>query len=231
MVVGMHAIPDELLELILLHVASPTCLVRSASVCKQWLSAGVYKDERWLSDTLPNIDPYLPKFVPSQQPPAVDERCFSLDFLPDSGAKPWAWKIQDSRGSLLLLDKQGGYYNRGFPFGRDMIVCEPATRRYQRIALRATFPDCALDVVECGYLADGKEGGGNGFLLNFRLVLLLNIYGYDHVRLRETPPRRRAHAGRWLMAKGVHRRAANELDGSHQGLCVPVRRRKHSGCP
>ncbi|CAN6173988.1 unnamed protein product [Urochloa humidicola] len=74
----MHAIPDELLELILLHVASAICLIRSASVCKRWLA------------------------------------------------------------------------------------------------------HCAVDGIECAYLADGEEGGGNGFLLNFRLVVLLNICGYDH---------------------------------------------------
>ncbi|CAN6162303.1 unnamed protein product [Urochloa humidicola] len=192
----MHAIPDELLELILLHVASAICLTRSASVCKRWLAivsgagflrrfrsvhgpAGVYKDERWLRNTLPNVDPYLPKFVPSQ-PSAMDVRRFSLDFLPHSGIRPWLWRILDSHGSLLLLDKKGGYYYNGGVPSRDMIVCEPVTRRYQRIALHGTFPHCAVDGIECAYVADGEEGGGNGFLLNFRLVVLLNIHGYDH---------------------------------------------------
>ncbi|CAN6162301.1 unnamed protein product [Urochloa humidicola] len=194
--VGMHAIPNEVLELIFLHVASPNFLVRSASVCKQWLAivsnagflrrfrsvhgpvtaAGVYKDERWLHSSMTNVDRYLPKFVPLQPSSINDGRHFSLDFLPGSSTRPWVWRIQDSRGSLLLLDKNG--YCPDFSFG-DMIVCEPATRRYQKIALFAAFPDCALHGVECAYLVDGEEGGGNG-LLNFRLVLLLNIYCSNH---------------------------------------------------
>ncbi|CAN6217324.1 unnamed protein product [Urochloa humidicola] len=188
--VGMDAIPDEVLELIFVRVASPNCLVRSASVCKRWLAvvsnagflhrfrsvhgpvtaAGVYKDERWLHSAETNIDPYLPKFVPLQPSP--------LDFLPGSGTRPWAWRIRDSRGGLLLLDKGLGYCP-GFSFGDMMIVCEPATRRYQRIAVHAAFPDCAFHGVECAYLADGEEGGGNG-LLNFRLVLLLTTYCSNH---------------------------------------------------
>uniref|UniRef100_A0A0E0D1I8 F-box domain-containing protein n=1 Tax=Oryza meridionalis TaxID=40149 RepID=A0A0E0D1I8_9ORYZ len=67
-------ISDEVLELVLLRLHSPACLIRAASVCKRWRSHRV-----------------------GFRPALVYSCRRSLDFFPDTAS----WTIADSRGSLL----------------------------------------------------------------------------------------------------------------------------------
>ncbi|XBJ20056.1 hypothetical protein VPH35_010937 [Triticum aestivum] len=148
----LHDVPDKLLELILeCLMESPLCLVRAAAACKRWrriMAASRFFE--WAVDTgrypqgphpRPLAGNYYNRasprgrevvFVPAaaQQQPAVDGRHFSLDFLPGGRG---AWEVVDSSRSLLLLArrrKSGRWMRRCFP---DLLLCEPATRRYRLI--------------------------------------------------------------------------------------------------
>ncbi|KAL6623264.1 hypothetical protein ACP70R_033143 [Stipagrostis hirtigluma subsp. patula] len=171
---GMHAIPDELLELILLRLGSPVFLLRAASACKRWrrIVAGAGFLGRFRSLNGPAAvavgvfrQTRPPSFVRSS---TLNDRHFSLDFLPGGDAtRPWPWRIMDSRGSLLLLDclDPNG--------GQAMVVCEPATRRYRRIAPISSFRE---HVVRDVFLLDGdgrEAGGGIIRVSNFKVLCVL----------------------------------------------------------
>nr|TKW29246.1 hypothetical protein SEVIR_3G383900v2 [Setaria viridis] len=105
-----------------------------------------------------------PVFVPSSAS-MVDARHVSLDFLPDVAG---SWIIVDSRGSLLLL-----CHADLVPFPvkfRDMVVCEPLTRRYRRIHPPPDFGCFFLK----NYLLDGEanEAGGRISMSNFRVLCM-----------------------------------------------------------
>ncbi|GJM99073.1 hypothetical protein PR202_ga16138 [Eleusine coracana subsp. coracana] len=139
---GLHGIPDDILELILLHLDSPICLVRASSTCKRWrhIVAGTvflqrfrslheppvvcsYRNNR-LVKSRPDYEP-----SPSKSPATIDSRYLSLDFLPVNFKG--CWNIRDSRGSVLLLDRE--YIREAYSRDTDMFVCEPLTRRCQLI--------------------------------------------------------------------------------------------------
>ncbi|TVU09179.1 hypothetical protein EJB05_42625, partial [Eragrostis curvula] len=154
---GFHKVPVEILELILLRLDSPICLVRASSTCKQWrqIIAGAAFLQRFRSLHEPQVVgsyhntrilPARPRFEPSPPPtsascplsPTIKSRYLSLDFLPVNDSTLCSWKIRNSRGHLLLLD-YGTY--RGL---RDtgLFICEPLTRLYQKIPpLTASPPE------------------------------------------------------------------------------------------
>lgn len=198
------AIPDELLELILLGLESSLDLIHAGSVCKRWRS--IVADASFLRRFRSAHEPaiagkffnndgrrqakLLPFFVPS---PATtgDSRHFALEFLPHSDVKSMVWNIVDSRGSLLLMEH---YNKRGQASDsdnfKDVIVCEPLTRRFVKISPPCTFKgehdDLHISICHI-YLADGDgEGGGIG-LTNFRVLCLIHTYdsrdseSYNHV--------------------------------------------------
>ncbi|XBJ12290.1 hypothetical protein VPH35_016841 [Triticum aestivum] len=147
----LQDVPDRLMEPILARLmSSPLCLVRAAATCKRWRRI---MGRSWLfASELQRAHPPAPNrrpvagnyynrvcplggreivFVPTA-PAAqhrVESRHFSLDFLPGGSRK---WEVVDSSRSLVLLakKKKSGWMRRSFP---DLVVCEPATRRYQLI--------------------------------------------------------------------------------------------------
>lgn len=193
----MHAvIPNNLVKLILLRLDSPVCLVRAASTCKRWrriiADSGFLRHFRSLQAPTVAGDYYndfplhalalgpktsgCPFFAPSSSA-AIDIRYFSLDFLPDRNFSR-VWTVQDSRGSLLLLNRFAAADDpAGFPY---LIVCEPLTRRYRRIPPPANFnAGCQF----FGYhLLDGDEdqAGGRVGMSNFRVLCELYRDGTAH---------------------------------------------------
>ncbi|OEL21965.1 hypothetical protein BAE44_0017019 [Dichanthelium oligosanthes] len=181
----MDVIDEDILRLILERIDSHVDLIRAASICKRW--------HRTIADAIflrrfrslhPRIiaaagDYYNnpssredggggPMFVPSSSI-AIATHHFSLDFLPGS-AEPWS--VVDSRGSLLLVQRNGfGRSPFCFP---DMAVCEPLTRRYMRIPPPLEW-DSFKSLVWGSYLIDGNGGeaagcrGGIG-MSNFRVL-------------------------------------------------------------
>lgn len=133
---GNNAIPDDVLQRVLLRLESPICLLRAASTCKQWRR--MVTDAGFLRRLCALHKPpvagcyynrnlfFRPRFEPSPLAAAVDGSYFSLDFLPSNNVS--YWRIRDSRGSLLLVDRHDSKDG-----SVDMIVCEPLTWRYQII--------------------------------------------------------------------------------------------------
>ncbi|KAL6840684.1 hypothetical protein ACP4OV_029548 [Aristida adscensionis] len=138
---SVQDIPDKLLEVILLHLTSPPCIIRAAATCRRW--PRIVTSLRFRSHLCCRLEPHItgsyhqpqlapsdgrPTFVPSSPATGIHRRHFSLDFLPSGGGK--SWKLADSSRSLLLLAKKGGWMRRCFP---DLVVCEPLTRRHRLI--------------------------------------------------------------------------------------------------
>ncbi|RCV11308.1 hypothetical protein SETIT_2G175500v2 [Setaria italica] len=170
----MDAIPDDLLELILLFISSSVVLVRAASTCKQWRRIIAKSNflRRFRCLHRPPVAGYYydsKRFSPSS-PSVVDGCHFSLDFLPDSSLYPsaWSWRIVDSRGSLLLLD----HYNHK-DGSRDMVICEPVTKRFQEIPLSTVSARRDNTV----FLLDGSDVRPDGISMSSFRVLCLADYG------------------------------------------------------
>ncbi|KAJ1289282.1 hypothetical protein BS78_02G152400 [Paspalum vaginatum] len=205
----MDAIPNDVLKLILPRISSPVCLIRAAATCKNWrriiAADGILS--RFLSlhappvagvyyNSAPSPDrPEPPAFVPSPAGAAIYSRHFSLDFLPHGDAdadavasRPWPWRIVDSRGSLLLLvHRPPG--DEGFTLhgNHEVVVCEPLTRRLQRISPCAGYGvDGDGDTIICAYLLDGDHTGGAAGtevgMSSFRVLCV--VYGNYRYRSR-----------------------------------------------
>jgi hypothetical protein len=195
-------LPDDLVELILLRLASTVSLIRAASTCKQWRRIVAAADagflRRFRSLHAPAIAGYyynsekFTSFAPSPPPasaPAIDDSHFSLDFLhvvqdTVDGSRPQSssssWRIMDSRGSLLLLDFAGSHPDDG---ARSLLVCEPLTRRYQWVVPPSAGRGFGGGGCEFSraYLADGAEAdeaGGRVGMSNFRVVY--ELYHHRH---------------------------------------------------
>ncbi|KAL6846356.1 hypothetical protein ACP4OV_023804 [Aristida adscensionis] len=174
------AIPEEVLELILLRVVSVVSLVCAASTCKQWRrivsDAGFRRRFRSLHGRLTVAGYYYAgagsRFVPSPSPSipspspstTIGGRHFSLGFLPGD---PRAWELTDSRGSLLLLDRERCERSTRFV---DLVICEPVTRRYETLLSSSS---CSLSTR--AFILDGEsaEEGGGVSMSNFRVMCLL----------------------------------------------------------
>ncbi|GJN35498.1 hypothetical protein PR202_gb24281 [Eleusine coracana subsp. coracana] len=176
---SVHDIPDDLLRLILLCLASPLWLIRAAATCKRWRGVIAAADEgsAFLREARslhpPTIighyhDQTFPYrticFVRSSPPAPIDGSRFSLDFLPfpiavDDG-KTSGWEIVDCHGGLVLLRNDYAFRQSA------LIVCDPLTRRYQGIR---GPPDYTEETGEflCVYLLDGEDGTIS--ISNFRL--------------------------------------------------------------
>ncbi|CAN6204161.1 unnamed protein product [Urochloa humidicola] len=140
-----------------------------------------------MSHTFPDEDPV---FVPSSGSSAgpglrgcASRQPISLDFVPSAGNTKRR-QVIDSRGSLLLvlydevsLREYAGAWLRRYHYGDptvapdELVVCEPLTRRYEKIVLPR---DCGC--VMSAFLLDGDandEAGGTIGMDNFRVVLVL----------------------------------------------------------
>ncbi|KAJ1289281.1 hypothetical protein BS78_02G152300 [Paspalum vaginatum] len=137
---SIDVIPCELLELILLLVASPVFLVRAASTCRPWHRIIAKADflRRFHCRHGPTVAGHYydggRRFSPCWSPSIIDSRHFSLDFLHGNNEiNPSVWALKDSRGSLLLFDHDDRRSS-------NMFIYEPATR-----------PMCTLRVVRLVY--------------------------------------------------------------------------------
>ncbi|CAL5074848.1 unnamed protein product [Urochloa decumbens] len=129
-----------------------------------------------LSHTFPHEDPV---FVPSSGSPV--RQPMSLDFMPSAGDRKR--QVIDSRGSLLLvlydevcLREYAGAWRRRYNYGDptaapELVVCEPLTRRYEKIVL-PWHCGCVMSA----FLLDGDaddEAGGTIGMDTFRVLLVL----------------------------------------------------------
>ncbi|KAF8661062.1 hypothetical protein HU200_057160 [Digitaria exilis] len=179
----IQGIPDDVLELIFLLLASPAHLIRAAPTCKRW--HGIVAGARFLSRFLSLNRRHLvagsyyngrqqepPAFVASSSssPPVVDGRRFSLDFLWSGDnvvVDPQSLRIVDTYGGLVLLSMEP--YDPPNPICHvHMVVCEPLTRRYKVIPPMVT---CSGYYHRSGpFLLDGDRAAGGIDLSNFRLM-------------------------------------------------------------
>ncbi|CAN6204166.1 unnamed protein product [Urochloa humidicola] len=175
------AIPDDIVELILLPLDTLVSLVRAAATCKQWrrvVADAVFRcryrslhGPPVIAGTYHNNDhKSRPYFIPSQSA-TVDGRHISLDFLPRH-----MWSVKDSRGSLLLLGRlrmnETGYFS-------DLVVCEPLTRRYDIIPPLSTSSN--YDVMEAFFLVDDSaDDEGCDGMSNFRVLCVLQGHNKTH---------------------------------------------------
>ncbi|RCV09811.1 hypothetical protein SETIT_2G059400v2 [Setaria italica] len=168
-------LPDAILELVLLRLDSPLCL-RAASTCKRWrriIASDAFRalhgSPHAVAGSYYNKDIFVrPRFDPSPAnvAAAVDGRHFSLDFVP--GDDKSSWTVNDSRGSLLLLDREDCRTGRS-----DLIVCEPLTRRH--VMIPPPKPDAAYFatavLLDGDADADADEHVGSISMSNFRHVI------------------------------------------------------------
>ncbi|GJN34197.1 hypothetical protein PR202_gb22841 [Eleusine coracana subsp. coracana] len=200
---GLHGIPDDILELILLRLDSPICLVRASSSCKRWrhIVAGTvflqrfrslheppvvcsYRNNR-LVESRPDFEP-----SPSKSPATIDSRYLSLDFLPVNFKG--CWNIRDSRGSVLLLDRE--HIREAYSRDTDMFVCEPLTRRCQLIPRLTASP---AEYRTEAFLLRGAEDID---MSNFRIFYMYQPAGIAGIFTSKTGSWRRLS----IYAQGMH---------------------------
>ncbi|KAK1630270.1 hypothetical protein QYE76_004585 [Lolium multiflorum] len=188
-----HDVPDELLELVFLRLPSSLHLVHAACTCKRWrriiahaaflrrfrslrgspLVAGHYRVDACVHwSRPPGCNPVF-FLSPSSDAVGLRPQHFSLDFLPSRDGL--VWDVADSRGGLLLASQCPGLDK--LPIFRDLVVCEPVTRRCRVIPPPTSF----RDYVTCGaFLLDGdadEAAGGRISLSNFRIIVALVLKG------------------------------------------------------
>ncbi|KAM3300182.1 hypothetical protein ACQJBY_041291 [Aegilops geniculata] len=195
---GVHHIPDHLLELVLLRVATPLALLRAASTCKRWrrlifTDDATFPDHRFRRSVRAarvaghyHVDGNNHIFVPDPSAAdGLDRRHFSLDFLPAVPHGSLPWELADSRGGLLLFYRRDAVYHRmghvwegdpeylHFP---DMLVCDPLNRRCQGILYwEEMWPyQCLGLFLLDGAAADEPAAGGSSIgMSNFRVVAVV----------------------------------------------------------
>ncbi|CAN6293771.1 unnamed protein product [Urochloa humidicola] len=169
---GSHeALPDAILELVLLGVDSQLCLLRATATCKRWRRIIASDTFRALHGTPHTIAgsyykdysfAVRPRFEPSPSAATINAAHFSLDFVPGPGDDTEStWTVTDSRGSLLLLEREDGDAERS-----DFIVYEPLTRRHVLIPPLADGYYFSIAV-----LLDGNGGASIG-MTNFRVLCI-----------------------------------------------------------
>ncbi|KAF8732096.1 hypothetical protein HU200_016057 [Digitaria exilis] len=146
-------LPNDILELILLSLHSPLWIIWAASTRRPVVVCTYYNRQGSLR----------PRFEPSPSAATIAARHFSLDFVP-ARSDECGWAIKDSRGSLLLL-----YSEEPKSWRRELIVCEPLTRRHVVIPPPnpPVFYRSAIAVL---LAADDEHGGGIG-MSSFRVLL------------------------------------------------------------
>ncbi|PUZ51357.1 hypothetical protein GQ55_6G177800 [Panicum hallii var. hallii] len=167
---SIHDVPEDLLEVILLRVSSPVCLALAGAACKLWRRviagarfAGLYRSLHapaaagYYFNSCRSFWTMMAKPWASIGP--------SFDTLPSAAAT--------GRGGLLLIEFNGLHYiPRTFP--DVLVVCEPLTRRYEKIP-----PPLDFDRRSCtywrSYLVDGEGeeaavGGRTIRMSNFRVL-------------------------------------------------------------
>ncbi|TVU49468.1 hypothetical protein EJB05_00781, partial [Eragrostis curvula] len=141
---------DDILGDILERIDSQVSLHRAASTCKRWrgIIANAVFRRRFRSHHARAVVAgdycnYPPMqslvlaeerrtkgcvfFIPSSSSP-IDAGHYSLDFLPDHDGAEDNWRVEDNRGSLLLMK-----HSRCKKDIRYLVVCEPLTRSYRII--------------------------------------------------------------------------------------------------
>ncbi|TVU38592.1 hypothetical protein EJB05_11974, partial [Eragrostis curvula] len=193
---SIEDITNDLLELVILRVGSPACLIRAAATCRLWrrVIAGPGFLSRfhrphvlgyYLTSELPGSDSSETFFVPAAALPEtapIDARglfAFSLDFLPHAAD---SLQLLDSRGGLLAFADD---YTRG-----GIVVCDPLTREYEVVDLGPppTEDDhhiCFYRVISIFLLdADAEDETGISSLISrFRVLsvcLAISIHSNVH---------------------------------------------------
>ncbi|CAN6198508.1 unnamed protein product [Urochloa humidicola] len=196
---AMDVMDDDALGLVLERVDSHISLIRAAAVCRRWrravADAGFLRRYRPLH--APTVAGYYhnpifhdfmiyavrndngPVFILSS-PSTVDARHFSLDFLPGGAG---SWILQTSRGSLLLMFRDG---NAGLGFdihSPNMLVCDPLMRTYMMVPQPAGF-DNSCDFWG-NFLIDGDtdRAGGCISMSNFRVLCMIIRDDVMHVAM------------------------------------------------
>ncbi|CAN6311359.1 unnamed protein product [Urochloa humidicola] len=175
---GSHeALPDAILELVLLGVDSQLCLLRAAATCKRWRRIIASDTFRALHGTPHTIAgsyykdysfTVRPRFEPWPSAATINAAHFSLDFVPGpEDDTESTWTVTDSRSSLLLLEREDGDAERyDFIARSDFIVCEPLTRRHVLIPPLTDGYYFSIAV-----LLDGNGGASIG-MTNFRVLCI-----------------------------------------------------------
>ncbi|KAK3142608.1 hypothetical protein QOZ80_4BG0348850 [Eleusine coracana subsp. coracana] len=180
----INALPDDLLQQVLLHVSSwPVYLFRAAATCKRWRR--VIVGFHTCQDVL--VGHYFAAVEPPAEERTAGIRCcfepwpprpqaanirqrLSLGFLP-GGGPPYNWRaVTDSRRGLLAVVQDN----------HCVVVCDPWTQQYRTVNLMDwTLPgndDAAGDYNICflgAFLVDSDETGlelSNFTVLCVRLV-------------------------------------------------------------
>ncbi|RCV11307.1 LOW QUALITY PROTEIN: hypothetical protein SETIT_2G175400v2 [Setaria italica] len=208
------AIPDDIVELILLRLDLVICLTRAAS------TNGAASFRRRLPPPLPLSAhtarrrrrlPQRPEDpTPILHPVAVGDRRRPplLPRLP-----PWhlrsIWSVKDSRGSLLLLDRF--HLEKGTGWLSDLVVCEPLTWRYEIIPPLSTSTNYQYQLVEAFLVdnGDGTEEGCDG-MSNFRVLCVLQGYNRTYAGVftsGSTSWWGRIFGGQWTSTLGLTTRS------------------------
>ncbi|CAN6197091.1 unnamed protein product [Urochloa humidicola] len=171
---SLDALPDAILELVLLGLDSLVCLHRAASTCKRWRRIiasdafrGLHGAPHAVAGSYYNTGLYSrPWFEPSPSAAAVvDRRHFSLEFIPDRNYCKWLLKA--SHGSLLLLLCRDCMTSH-----EDLIVCEPLTRRYKVVPLPPLAPPGSCWGAKAVLLA--SDAGTSGGMSKFKVLWLVH---------------------------------------------------------
>ncbi|PAN35184.1 hypothetical protein PAHAL_6G187500 [Panicum hallii] len=171
---SIHDVPEDLLEVILLRVSSPVCLALAGAACKLWRRvvagarfAGLYRScmrPPPPATTSTAAAPYARRSTPRH--PRLPPGSMSIPATSPSTSSRMIV-------GLLLIEFNGLHYiPRTFP--DVLVVCEPLTRRYEKIP-----PPLDFDRRSCtywrSYLVDGEGeeaavGGRTISMSNFRVL-------------------------------------------------------------
>ncbi|CAL5080903.1 unnamed protein product [Urochloa decumbens] len=166
-VTSFDGLSDDLLELVLLGLDWSVSLTRAAATCRRWRRIVADADGAFLRRfrSLHHAPPPVGHFyyaVDADPPCSFGIMCDgrqqpSLDFMPGVG---------DGKRQCA-----GWFYRYGDFTDPEIVVCEPLTRRYEKIAL-PWYSGCVMGA----FLLDGDdddEAGGAIGMDNFRVVLVL----------------------------------------------------------
>jgi hypothetical protein len=183
----MGDLTDDLLELVLLSIRSPSCLVRAAATCKPWrrvianaafircfrclhgphvLGHYHYMGEGDKTVLVPSLTP-----TPGEAGPVID--LVSLGLFAGSDYV----ELTDSRGGLLAFVRPDSAIG----------VCSPWTGRYRRIrrlpSTRAGDDVCIVRTDILGaFLLDADEPAAADGMSNFRVLCVHVVRQYNRER-------------------------------------------------